>query len=126
VEPGPGRPGHHRRDPPQRPGQSTSIRYTDRLLEAGAVASIGSVGDSYDNALAESLIGLYKAELVRPEGPWRGVDELELATLNYVHWYNETRLHSTLGYVPPIEYEAQFHRKTDPEQQPLPGELSLH
>jgi putative transposase len=106
--------------------QYTSIRYTDRLIEAGAVASIGSVGDSYDNALAESLIGLYKAELVRPEGPWRGVDELELATLNWVHWFNEVRLHSSLGYVPPIEFEAQFDRTTHPLQRPLPGELSLH
>jgi putative transposase len=106
--------------------QYTSIRYTERLLEAGAVASIGSVGDSYDNALAESLIGLYKAECVRPEGPWRGVDELELATLGWVHWYNENRLHSSLGYVPPIEYEAQLQRTTDALRQPLPGELSLH
>ena len=106
--------------------QYTSIRYTERLLEAGAVASIGSVGDSYDNALAESLIGLYKAECVRPEGPWRTVDELELATLNWVHWFNETRLHSSLGYIPPNEYEARFHRTTDALQQPLSGELSLH
>jgi putative transposase len=106
--------------------QYTSIRYTARLLEAGAVASIGSVGDSYDNALAESLIGLYKAECVRPEGPWRGVDELELGTLNWVHWFNEVRLHSTLGYVPPIEFEARLTITNDPEQHPLPGELSLH
>ena len=106
--------------------QYTSIRYTDRLLEAGAVASIGSVGDSYDNALAESLIGLYKAELVRPEGPWRGLDELELATLNWVHWFNTTRLHSSLGYVPPTEFEAQFDTTNNDLQQPLPGQLSLH
>ena len=106
--------------------QYTSIRYTERLAEAGAVASIGSVGDSYDNALAESLIGLYKAECVRPDGPWRGVDELEFGTLNWVHWFNEMRLHSSLGYVPPIEFEARFKTTTDPRQRPLPGELSLH
>lgn len=106
--------------------QYTSIRYTDRLLEAGAVASIGSVGDSYDNALAESLIGLYKAELVRPEGPWRGVDELELATLNWVHWWNEVRLHSSLGYVPPTEFEATLNAMIELSQQPLSGEPSLH
>ena len=106
--------------------QYTSIRYTSRLLEAGAVASIGSVGDSYDNALAESLIGLYKAECVRPDGPWRGVDELELGTLNWVHWFNEARLHSSLGYVPPIEFEATFKTTIDTPQQPLSGELSLH
>ena len=106
--------------------QYTSIRYTDRLLEAGAVASIGSVGDSYDNALAESLIGLYKAELVRPEGPWRGVDELELATLNWVHWWNEVRLHSSLGYVPPIEFEAKLNAMIELSQHPLSGEPSLH
>jgi putative transposase len=74
------------------------IRHSERL--AGAVASIGTVGDSYDNAQAESLIGLYKLECVRPEGPWRGVDDLELGTLNWVHWFNEHRLHSALGYVP--------------------------
>ena len=101
--------------------QYTSIRYTSRLLDAGAVASIGSVGDSYDNALAESLIGLYKAECVRPDGPWRGVDDLEFATLNWVHWFNEVRLHSTLGYVPPVEYEAQFITTIDPRQQDAAG-----
>ena len=85
--------------------QYTSIRYANRLLDAGALASIGSVGDSYDNALAESTIGLYKTECVRHEGPWRGVDDLELATLNWVHWFNTTRLHSSIGHVPPIEYE---------------------
>ena len=69
--------------------QYTSIRYTERLADAGALASIGTVGDSYDNALAESLIGLYKTECVRWEGPWRGVDDLELATLNWVHWFND-------------------------------------
>jgi len=89
--------------------QYTSIRYSTRLLDAGALASIGSVGDSYDNAQVESLIGLYKAELVHHEGPWRGVDDLELATLSWVHWFNETRLHGSIGHVPPVEYEATHH-----------------
>jgi putative transposase len=106
--------------------QYTSIRYATRLLDAGALASIGSVGDSYDNALAESVIGLYKTECVRHEGPWRGVDDLELATLGWVHWFNHTRLHSSIGHVPPIEYENAYYRHIDPQQQPLPGELSLH
>ncbi len=90
------------------------------------MASIGSVGDSYDNAEAESLIGLYKTELTRHEGPWRGVDDLELATLSWVSWFNETRLHSSLGHVPPIEYETEHYRQINPAQQPLPGEPSLH
>jgi putative transposase len=106
--------------------QYTSIRYANRLLDAGALASIGSVGDSYDNALAESTIGLYKAECVRHEGPWRGVDDLELATLSWVHWFNQTRLHSSIGHVPPIEYETEHYRQISARQQPLPGELALH
>jgi len=89
--------------------QYTSIRYTTRLSQAGAIASIGSVGDSYDNAEAESLIGLYKTECVRPEGPWRGVDDLELATADWVHWFNNHRLHSSIGYLPPLEHEAAYH-----------------
>ncbi len=106
--------------------QYTAIRYSNRLLDAGAVASIGTVGDSYDNAQAESLIGLYKAECTKQEGPWRGVDELELATLSWVSWFNETRLHSSIGHVPPLEHEAEYYRHNALPQQPLPGELSLH
>jgi putative transposase len=98
--------------------QYTAIRYTNRLLDAGAVASIGSVGDSYDNAQAETLIGLYKTELVRPEGPWRGVDDLELATSDWVHWFNYSRLHSRLGHVPPVEYEAAFHAHLHDQENP--------
>ena len=90
--------------------QYTSIRYTDRLLAAGLRASIGSVGDSYDNALAEAVNGLYKAELVYWEGPWDGADELELATLSWVHWFNHTRIHSSLGYQTPAEVESQYYR----------------
>jgi putative transposase len=106
--------------------QYTSIRYTERLADAGAVASIGTVGDSYDNALAESMIGLYKTECVYHEGPWRGVDDLELATLNWVWWFNQTRLHSAIGYQPPIEYENDYYRHNTTQQQPLLGEPSLH
>lgn len=97
--------------------QYTSIRYNDRLLDAGALASIGTVGDSYDNAQAESLIGLYKTELVAHEGPWRGLDDLELGTALWVHWFNTTRLHSSIGYVPPIEYEAAFFAGEQPGEQ---------
>jgi putative transposase len=106
--------------------QYTAIRYTNRLTDAGAVASIGSVGDSFDNAMAESVIGLYKTECVRHEGPWRGVDDLELATLNWVWWFNEIRLHGELGHVPPIEFETEYYRHNNPHQQPLLGEPSLH
>ena len=106
--------------------QYVSIRYSDRLADAGAVASIGSVGDSYDNAQAESLIGLYKAECVRRDGPWRGVADLELATLSWVHWFNTARLHSSLGHVPPVEFEESYYRQNPTQQQPLPGELTSH
>jgi putative transposase len=89
--------------------QYTSIRYTTRLADAGALASIGTVGDSYDNALAESTIGLYKTECVRHDGPFRGVDDLELATSDWVDWFNRARLHSAIGHIPPIEYEAAYY-----------------
>jgi len=95
--------------------QYTSIRYADRLAAAGALASIGTVADSYDNALAESVVGLYKTECVRHDGPWRGVDDLELATLSWVHWFNHTRLHGSIGHVPPAEFEAAHHTGPAPE-----------
>jgi putative transposase len=88
--------------------QYTSIVYTERLADAGALASIGSVGDSYDNALAESLIGLYKTECVHFDAPWRTVEELELATLVWVDWYNTTRIHSSIGYKTPVAYEQAY------------------
>ena len=99
--------------------QYTALRYTLRLAAIGAVASIGSVGDSYDNALAESVIGLYKTECVRNDGPFRTVDELELATCDWVHWFNHTRLHSSIGYTTPIDYENDYYRHNQPRQQPL-------
>ena len=95
--------------------QYLSFRYTERLAEAGAVTSVGSRGDSYDNALAESVIGLYKTELVRRKGPWRGVDDLEFATLEWVDWFNNRRLHGAIGYVPPAEYEAGGYSSHVPE-----------
>jgi putative transposase len=92
--------------------QYLSIRYTERLAEAGVVTSVGSRGDSYDNAMAESVNGLYKTELVRKQGPWRGLEDLELATLTWVDWYNHRRISSVIGYVPPAEFEATHY----PEQ----------
>ena len=86
--------------------QYLSIRYTERLAEAGASVSVGSKGDSYDNALAETVNGLYKTELVQRHGPWRNLDELELATLEYIDWFNHRRLHSACGYQPPAQYQA--------------------
>jgi putative transposase len=90
--------------------QYTSIRYGERLEEIGAVPSIGSIGDSYDNALAEAVNNLYKTELVYgpDQGPWKTVADLELATLSWVHWFNNQRLHGYLGDVPPTEYEAVY------------------
>lgn len=106
--------------------QYTAIRYSNRLTDAGAVASIGSVGDSFDNAMAESIIGLYKTECVRLDGPWRTVEDLELGTLSWVHWFNTIRLHSAIGYTPPAEFEASYYLHNPSRQQPLPGEPSRH
>jgi putative transposase len=91
--------------------QYTAIRYATRLENAGAVASIGTVGDSYDNAMAESINGLYKAECVKLEGPWRTVDQLELATCAWVEYWNNHRLHSAIGYLTPTEFEAAYHQQ---------------
>lgn len=94
-----------------RGSQYLSIRYTERLADAGAVTSVGSRGDSYDNALAESFHGLYKAELIYPDGPWRGLEDVEHATMLYVEWFNNRRLHGQIGMVPPTEFEAAFHQQ---------------
>jgi putative transposase len=91
--------------------QYTCLRYTERLAAIGAAPSVGSVGDSYDNSLAESTIGLYKTELIRRHGPWRTLEEVELATLAYVDWYNHRRLHSQIGNLPPAEREAAYYRQ---------------
>lgn len=89
--------------------QYTSIRYTERLAEAGAKPSIGSVGDSYDNAMAESIIGLFKTEVIRRRGPWRTLDDVEIATLEWVDWFNNRRLLEPIGNIPPAEAEANFY-----------------
>ena len=93
-----------------RGSQYLAIRYTDRLLELGIEGSVGSRGDAYDNALAETINGLYKAEVIYHLGPWKGLEDVEYATLEWVAWYNSQRLMGPLGYVPPAEYEKQFHR----------------
>jgi putative transposase len=97
--------------------QYLAIRYTERLAESGAVNSVGSKGDSYDNALAETMIGLYKAELVRNRGPWRGLDELEYATLEWVDWFNHRRLFEAHGQIPPAEFEENYYRQNGSGQQ---------
>ena len=91
--------------------QYLAIKYTERLAVAEAVGSVGSRGDSYDNALAETVNGLYKAELINRRGPWRSVDEVELATAEWVHFWNTRRLHSACGDVPPAEFEAAYHQR---------------
>jgi putative transposase len=91
--------------------QFLAIRYTERLANAGAVASVGSKGDSYDNALAESLNGLFKTEVIRRGGPWRTIEDVELATLAWVDWYNHRRLHSACDNIPPAEFEARYYQQ---------------
>jgi putative transposase len=91
--------------------QYLAIRYTERLAEADAVSSVGSRGDSYDNALAETVNGLYKAELINRHGLWRSVEEVELATAEWVHFWNTRRLHSACGDIPPAEFEAAYHQR---------------
>jgi putative transposase len=106
--------------------QYTSIRYSERLAEAGATPSIGSVGDSYDNAMAESVIGLFKTELIRRRGPWRGPDGVEIATLEWVDWFNNRRLFEALGDIPPAEAETDYYRTTEPSETVQMAEPSLH
>jgi putative transposase len=100
--------------------QFTAVRYGERLAELGATPSIGSVGDSFDNALAETVNGLYTTEQVRGPahpGPWRTVEDVELATLGWVHWHNTARLHGYLGDIPPVEFEAAYHAHRDAQEQ---------
>ena len=105
--------------------QYTSIRYSERLAEAGAKPSVGSVGDSYDNAMAESIIGLFKTELIYRRGPWRSLDAVELATLEWVDWYNNRRLFEAIGDIPPAEAEANHYRTTAPSENLQMVEASL-
>jgi putative transposase len=92
-----------------RGGQYVSIRYTERLLEAGIEPSVGSVGDSYDNALAETINGLFKAEVIHRRGPWRNAEAVEFATLEWVDWFNNRRLLEPIGNIPPAEAEARYY-----------------
>ena len=103
-----------------------SVAYSERLDVAGIKPSTGAVGSSYDNALAESVIGLYKTECVRRDGPWRSVDDLELATLSWVHWFNTQRLHTGIGTIPPVEHEQSYYRQQQAREDPISGEPSLH
>ena len=91
--------------------QYLSIRYTERLAETEIESSVGSVGDSYDNAMAESIIGLCKTEKIWLEGPWRNIDEVEYATLVWVNWYNNKRLLEPIGNIPPVEFEAAYYEQ---------------
>ena len=92
--------------------QYLSMRYTDRLADAGIAPSVGSRGDSYDNALAETIIGLFKTEVIRLKGPWRHLEAVEFATLDWVDWFNHRRLLEPIGDVPPAEYEARYYEQT--------------
>lgn len=96
-----------------RGSQYLAIRYTERLAEAGAVPSVGSRGDSYDNALAETVHGLFKTELIRRRRPWRSLEQVELATAEWVAWWNHRRLHGAVGDLPPAEYEELYRRRLE-------------
>lgn len=98
------------------PAQYTSIRFGEALAEAGIAGSVGSTGDSYDNALAESINGLYKAELIKPRKPWKGVDDVEIATAEYVDWFNHRRLYEYCGDLPPAELEEAYYAQQAAQQ----------
>jgi putative transposase len=137
---GPGRPG----DGPVGPGppagrdttglihhsdkgvQYVAVRYTQRLADAGAVASVGSTGDSYDNALAEAFNSLFKAELIRNKGPWRSIDDLEIAVAEYIDWFNHRRLRGEIGLIPPIELEDRHYRHNPVAATVVASVPSLH
>jgi putative transposase len=97
-----------------RVAQYTSFRFTAHLIESGIDASIGTVGDAYDNALMESATGLYKTELINKQGPWKSLADIELATAGYIEWFNNRRLHSAIGHIPPAEHEASYYAQTEP------------
>jgi integrase-like protein len=96
--------------------QYTSFRFTAHLMTAGIDASIGTVGDAMDNALMESTIGLYKTELIKPRRPWHGLADVELATAEWVDWYNAKRLHSAIGHLPPNEHESLYYAQHQPRE----------
>ena len=96
-----------------RGSQYLSIRYTEKLSEANIDASVGSSGDSYDNAMAETINGLYKTEVIRKRGPWKTIDEVEYATLEWVEWINSRRLLESIGNIPPVEYELMYYQQLD-------------
>ena len=102
--------GHHHSD---RGAQYLSIKYTERLAAAGVEPSVGSVGDSYDNALAETINGLYKTEVIRSIGPWRSLEAVEFATLEWVDWFNNRRLLEPIGNIPPAEAEARYYAELE-------------
>jgi putative transposase len=102
--------------------QYLAIRYTERLAETGAVASVGTRGDSYDNAMAEAFNSLFKAELIRNKGPWKSIDDLEIAVAEYIDWFNFRRLHGEIGLIPPAELET-LHRSTTLPEQPAQRQL---
>lgn len=106
--------------------QYTSIAFTERLAALGMRASIGTVGDAYDNALAESTIGLFKTELIRRRGPWRTLEDVEIATLEWVDWFNNRRLHTELGDIPPAEHEALHYRQNPVDETVNSAQPSLH
>ncbi|MGR3435119.1 MAG: IS3 family transposase [Shimia sp.] len=100
-----------------RGSQYLAIRYTERLAEEGIEPSVGSVGDSYDNALAETVIGLFRTEVIRPRGPWRSLEAVEFATLEWVDWFNNRRLLAPIGHIPPAEAEAAYYAQIDMQRQ---------
>lgn len=109
-----------------RGSQYLSIRYTERLQDAGIEPSVGTVGDSYDNALAETIIGLYKTEVIRHRGPWKGLDNVEYATLEWVDWFNHVRILEPIGNIPPTEKEANHYRQNSPAAPAGLTQTSLH
>ena len=114
---------------PLEPKQYVSIRYSERLAEAGIEPSVGSKGDSYDNALAETINGLYKAELIHRRAPWKTKEAVEFATLEWVSWFNNHRLLEPVGYISPAEAEANYYRQLGNQAVPMAAQLkpnSLH
>ena len=96
---------------PVEPAQYVAVRYTQRLAQAGAVASVGTTGDSYDNALAEAFNSLFKAELIRNKGPFKSIEDLEIAVAEYIDWFNHRRAHGEIRLVPPVEFEDVYHHE---------------